>query len=344
MNEKLAKLHAELDLPPLESHLDEGTPPIPVDEQLLRDLHAGKLEGDKREGVLSLIANYRAWYDADTKLRIERALREAEGDRREPKSDDYADHEDNHPQVRQSPTGVPVGKLLALSLAAAICFVAIGLAVRYFQQDPTNAHAGESLRQMKTIGEASVQFRRDNDGLPPRAITDESGIPLLSWRVALLPYLGSDGKELHERFHLDEPWDSEHNRTLVEKMPGVFAASEHGVQGNTRYLVPVGEDCLYPTNGVAARSIPRGLGKTIFAVKVGPLYEVVWTRPADFSYDPSAPTRSLPDSESAPRLVIMADGSAKVLRTDVDAQSVRELFDPDGNKNALKDQAVFRDI
>lgn len=70
---RLSDLYAELGVPPIDAHLDEGPPPIPVDEKLLRDLHAGELEGDKREGVLSLIANYRAWYDADMRMRIERA-------------------------------------------------------------------------------------------------------------------------------------------------------------------------------------------------------------------------------------------------------------------------------
>ena len=44
----------------------------------------------------------------------------------------------------------------------------------------------------------------------------------LSWRVAVLPYLGEDA--LYREFKLDEPWDSPANRPLVERMPAVFAS------------------------------------------------------------------------------------------------------------------------
>ena len=50
---------------------------------------------------------------------------------------------------------------------------------------------------------------------------DEDGRPFLSWRVHVLPML--DQQELYDQFHLDEPWDSEHNLELLEKMPAVYA-------------------------------------------------------------------------------------------------------------------------
>ena len=43
----------------------------------------------------------------------------------------------------------------------------------------------------------------------------------LTWRVAILPDLGQ--KALYDKFHLDEPWDSEHNLTLLDQMPDVYA-------------------------------------------------------------------------------------------------------------------------
>jgi hypothetical protein len=46
-------------------------------------------------------------------------------------------------------------------------------------------------------------------------------LPFLSWRVAILPYLGQ--KKLYDEFKLDEPWDSEHNKKLIPKMPKVYA-------------------------------------------------------------------------------------------------------------------------
>ena len=45
---------------------------------------------------------------------------------------------------------------------------------------------------------------------PPRAILDKNGKPLLSWRAQMLPNL--EEIALYEQFHLDEPWDSQHNK------------------------------------------------------------------------------------------------------------------------------------
>ncbi len=55
---------------------------------------------------------------------------------------------------------------------------------------------------------------------PTAAILDKNGKPLLSWRVALLPYIEQDA--LYRQFKLDEPWDSEHNKKLIAQMPKIY--------------------------------------------------------------------------------------------------------------------------
>ena len=64
-------------------------------------------------------------------------------------------------------------------------------------------------------------------GKPPAALRDSGGLPLLSWRVLLLPYLGHN--DLYRRFHLDEPWDGPHNKALLAEMPEVYAPPEAAV-------------------------------------------------------------------------------------------------------------------
>ena len=48
----------------------------------------------------------------------------------------------------------------------------------------------------------------------------KDGKPLLSWRVKLLPYLEQGA--LYKEFHLDEPWDSEHNKKLRATVPATY--------------------------------------------------------------------------------------------------------------------------
>ena len=88
---------------------------------------------------------------------------------------------------------------------------------------------------LKRIGLALVNFQSAEGQLPPAAITGKDGRPLLSWRVAILPYLEDyDGRscdDLFKAFHRDEPWDSPHNKALLERMPAVYAsAGKAGLQ------------------------------------------------------------------------------------------------------------------
>jgi hypothetical protein len=62
-----------------------------------------------------------------------------------------------------------------------------------------------------------------------------TGQPLLSWRVGLLPYLGYQA--LYDQFHLDEPWSSPHNCSLLARIPAVYQSPER-FDTNTNYLVP----------------------------------------------------------------------------------------------------------
>ena len=79
-----------------------------------------------------------------------------------------------------------------------------------------------STKNLKKIVLALHEFADNHKHwLPPAAICNKKGKPLLSWRVAILPQLGY--QNLYEQFKLDEPWDSEHNKKLLEKMPKVYA-------------------------------------------------------------------------------------------------------------------------
>jgi hypothetical protein len=61
------------------------------------------------------------------------------------------------------------------------------------------------------------------NGCLPTDIRDKNGKALLSCREAVLFDLGRD--DLKKEFHLDEAWDSEHNKKLLARMPDNFRVS-----------------------------------------------------------------------------------------------------------------------
>jgi len=70
----------------------------------------------------------------------------------------------------------------------------------------------------------------------------------LSWRVHLLPFL--DQKPLYDRFHLDEPWDSEHNKKLLEYIPEVLRFPTHDDDSvNSRFVLVAGDRALFSPGG-----------------------------------------------------------------------------------------------
>src|SRR5262249_44520591 len=101
-----------------------------------------------------------------------------------------------------------------------------------------------SSNNLKQIALAVINFSDANSGRMPADITDKSGKALLSWRVAILPYIEED--KLFKEFKRDEPWDSENNKKLIAKMPKVYAPVRvKAKEGEAFYQVVSGEETLF---------------------------------------------------------------------------------------------------
>jgi serine/threonine protein kinase len=89
---------------------------------------------------------------------------------------------------------------------------------------------------LSSIGLALQATQSALGHLPQPAIYGKDGTPLLSWRVAILPYL--DQKTLYQRFKLDEAWDSPHNKELLQHMPRVFESQGGNGSAAVFHLLP----------------------------------------------------------------------------------------------------------
>ena len=88
---------------------------------------------------------------------------------------------------------------------AATTGVVVALLLPAVQAVREAARRNQSTNNMKQLGLSMHIYHDLKKRFPPAAISDKNGKPLLSWRVAILPYL--DENELYKQFHLDEPWD-----------------------------------------------------------------------------------------------------------------------------------------
>jgi hypothetical protein len=165
-----------------------------------------------------------------------------------------------------------------------------------------------SERNLKELMLALWNYHTINDHFPPAAIYDKNDKPLLSWRVLLLPYLEED--DLFAQFHLDEPWDSKHNKPLLAKMPKQYAPPRSGrtkEKDPTFYQVFVGKGTLFEgAEGLSIADISDGTSNTFGIVEAGEA--VPWTKPADLPYDDKKPVPKLGGLFDDGFHAVMADG------------------------------------
>ncbi len=166
---------------------------------------------------------------------------------------------------------------------------------------------------------------KDPSGFPPASIRSKDGKPLLSWRVAALPYL--EQNELYNRFHLDEPWDSPHNKALLKEMPEVYApvlpTDEPRI--STYYQVFTGPGTLFEDEkGTALINIKDGTSNTLLAVEAGT--PVPWTKPEDIQYDKKKPLPKLGRQFDNGFFGAMADGSVRFFGNNTDKDFLRALI------------------
>jgi Protein of unknown function (DUF1559) len=215
---------------------------------------------------------------------------------------------------------------------------------------PAVQAAREAARRMQSSNHIKLQliglhnFHDVNGALPAGYTMSKDGKPLLSWRVAVLPYI--EQKELYDQFRHDEPWDSEHNKPLIEKMPSLFRSpNSRAKPGMTVYLGVGGpQGVLGPpkaggsSKGIAFADIKDGTAKTIAIVEASDGLAVEWTKPEQWVPDTSDPLKGLLGMRPKGLLTGFADGHTSFISDKVDPKILTLLFSySDGKTVELPD-------
>ena len=198
------------------------------------------------------------------------------------------------------------------------------------------ARRSQSMNNLKQIGLAMHNYHDAHKCFPAAASYDAQGRPLLSWRVHVLPYL--DCNALYEQFRLDVPWDSPHNRKLIERMPAEYRspASQRKEKGYTSYVVPVGKETVFPPGGkgTSMKEIKDGTSSTVMVVEVDDGHAVPWTKPEDVALDPKDPAKGLGGLFEGGFYALYCDGHVELVPLPQPAEKLHALFTRSGGEPA----------
>ena len=211
--------------------------------------------------------------------------------------------------------------------------VMIALLLPAVQSAREAARRAQCTNNLKQIALAMLNYESSMGVFPPAAITDNQGKALLSWRVAILPYIESGG--LYKKFKLDEPWDSPHNKALLKEMPQTYLCPSLGVVEPyaTTYQAFVGKGAIFESGkGTRLAGITDGTSNTLMVVEAK--QAVPWTKPDDLPFNAAAAPSLFGAGSSHPGgfNAVLADGSVRFIRTTISPDVFRALITRNGGE------------
>ena len=217
--------------------------------------------------------------------------------------------------------------------------VAVALLLPAVQSAREAARRAQCSNNLKQIGLAMHNYHSAFNSFPPAGIAGKDGKPLLSWRVAILPFI--EQQALYNQFKLDEPWDSPNNMKLLQSMPKTYACPSvpNLPPGHSTYRVIVGKGAPFEgTKGLSFQDFTDGTSNTLMVVESQEA--VPWTKPDDLALDtdPNGLLTKLasPHKGSPPGgggfNALFADGSVRFLKLSIDLKTFRALTTRNGKE------------
>jgi hypothetical protein len=220
--------------------------------------------------------------------------------------------------------------------------VAVALLLPAVQAAREAARRTQSANHIKQQMIALHNFHDTFGNLPAAYSTSKDGKRLLSWRVALLPFV--EQKALYDQFHLDEPWDSEHNKQLIDKMPRTFRSPNSSAKaGMTNYIGVGGPRGVLgppavspkngsPANGIRFADVIDGTSNTIAIVEASDDLAIVWTKPDEFIPDEKEPMKGLTGMRPNGFLAGFVDGQVRLITKSATPEMLRAAFSRNGRE------------
>ena len=181
------------------------------------------------------------------------------------------------------------------------------------------------MNAMKMVGLAIHNYYASENHLPPKYFATEDGTPLLSWRVALLPYI--EQLAMYRAFNLDKSWNDEANQTQAKTLIPLYC-DDPSRGAKTTLRAPVLEGSLWYGDGPPKdfRDVIDGTSNTIAVIDAPEAAAIEWANPQPWiisADDPAADVFGDRDRVT----VLMLDGSVRVFtREELDNDKLKAML------------------
>jgi hypothetical protein len=188
----------------------------------------------------------------------------------------------------------------------------------------TPAQRATSANNLKQMALAIHNFEAANGFLPSAILDPKTRKPILSWRVAILPYVEQD--QLYKQFSFEEPWDGPNNKKLLASMPKLFLLP--GVKTaapKTHYRAFANGGAIFDyAKRVTLATIADGTSNTLLVAEADEAVD--WTKPDELEYDAGKPVPKLGGLFQGGFLASLADGSVRTIPATLPEKDLRALI------------------
>ena len=187
-----------------------------------------------------------------------------------------------------------------------------------------------TLDNLTKISAALERYREERGRYPLFATFSQTGQPLLSWRVELLPYLGY--QSLYDKFNKSEPWNSIKNQPLLSQIPSVYQSPER-YDTRTNYVFPVGSSCAFFGNRA---KVPRrwedGMTNVAVLLEIDDASAVAWSAPEDHEVDLRTPKLGLGNLREDGFFMAWGGGQVARVGPTTSGADIKAMFTVDGGE------------
>jgi hypothetical protein len=237
---------------------------------------------------------------------------------------------DNRPEPTEPPFQF---SMRAMFVVVAIVAILLGIVVALVRSARQAAFHAQCMNNLKQIGLALQTYHAAFKCFPPAYIPGPDGKPWHSWRVLILPEL--DSANLLAGYDFRKPWNAPGNHQLSPVGSYIYhcpAESADVPATTTSYLAVVGPGTAWPgSEPTRFEEFGDGASNSILVVEV--LNSGIhWMEPRDLDIRDTPLTINaesglgISSRHVGGACVLFADGTVRVLPSDLAAETLRSLL------------------